>query len=246
MTAPEADVDPGTGQLSAPVLDSLAGQLDARARQRKAAQDRAKAAGGPCAYCGATESWERPGLGGWLHLDGQPVCHPCAADRRGLAGVDREHRIRAARHVLGSTPAPPWAGHGAEPAARYWHDDYLADAMVWWHEVPGAPPGRGAERFAYLTGAALVARLYPGREPRPPVLHTRGKRHRCPNCDARGEVWTATQVAVPRPFDNDGQPSAAQRAHFEVRWTCSRCRHTDTEQHPTQLPGIPVAGLRGG
>ena len=143
------DLDPATGQLSAPVLDSLAGQLDQRARQRKAAADRAKAAGGPCSRCGAVESWERPGVGGWAGSDAHgAVCHACARDRGGPAGDDRTHRIRAARHLLGDTPAPPWAGHGTEPAARWWYDDYLADAMVWWHEVPGAPPGRGAERFA--------------------------------------------------------------------------------------------------
>jgi hypothetical protein len=93
-----------------------------------------------------------------------------------LAGDDREHRIRAARLVLGSTPAPPWAGHRSEPAARYWHDDYLADVFAWWQETAGARPGRGAERFGYVTGPELVARLYAGREPHPPKVYSRGRR----------------------------------------------------------------------
>jgi hypothetical protein len=186
-------------------------------------------------------------VGGWAGSDAHgAVCHACDRDRGGTAGDDRTHRIRAARHLLGSTPAPPWAGHGDSPAARWWHDDYLADAMVWWHEVPGAPPGRGAERFAYLTGAALVARLYAGREPRPPVLHSRGKRHRCPSCGAKGEVWRVAQVGVSAPVGSDGQPVVAVRAHFRLTWTCSRCRHVESEQRPSQLEGVPVAGLVGG
>ena len=244
MTTPP-DLDPATGQLSAPVLDSLAGQLDQRARQRQAAQDRAKATGGPCSRCGATESWERPGVGGWAGSDAHgPICHACDRDRGGPAGDDRTHRIRAARQILGDTPAPPWAGHGDTPAAHWWHDDYLADAMVWWHEMPGAPPGRGAERFAYLTGQQLVARLYAGREPKPPVLHSRGRRHRCPGCQAKGEVWTVEQVGVSAPVASDGTVRP-NRAYFRVTWRCVRCRHEEVEQRPEQLAGVPVSGLVG-
>jgi hypothetical protein len=82
-------------------------------------------------------------VGGWLQTAGQPVCHACDTERGGPAGDDRDHRVRAARLVLGQTPAPAWAGHGSEPAARYWHDEYLADAFRWYGETPGARPGRG-------------------------------------------------------------------------------------------------------
>jgi hypothetical protein len=152
--------------------------------------------------------------------------------------------MRAARQVLGQTPAPPWAGHGAEPAAGYWHDDYLAAAMVWWYEVPGARPGRGAERFGYLTGPELVTRLYDGREPRPPVLHSRGKRHRCQGCGARGKVWTVEQVGVSAPTDSRGEVKSS-RASFRLTWRCHSCGHTDVEYQPGQLPGVPVSGLIG-
>jgi hypothetical protein len=70
-------------------------------------------------------------VGGWLQIPGQPVCHACDRDRGGPAGDDREHRVTAARLVLSETPAPAWAGHGAEPATRYWLDGYLADAFPW-------------------------------------------------------------------------------------------------------------------
>jgi hypothetical protein len=116
--------------------------------------------------------------------------------------------------------------------------------MAWWHEMPGASPGRGAERFAYLTGAALVARLYAGREPKPPVLHSRGRRHRCPGCQAKGEVWTVTQVGVSAPVASDGTVRP-NRAYFRVTWRCVRCRHEDFEQRPEQLAGVPVSGLVG-
>ena len=117
--------------------------------------------------------------------------------------------------------------------------------MPWWHEVPPARPGRGGERFGYLTGPELVARLYAGREPRPLQLYSRGRRHRCPSCGARGEVWTCQQVGVSAPTTTDGALSSVQRAHFRVTWTCYRCRHVDVEQQPEQVAGVPVAGLLG-
>jgi hypothetical protein len=227
-------------------LDLLDHELARRRAAREAEARRAQAAGGPCSRCGAAESWERPGVGGWAGGDAHgPVCVACDTERGGPAGDDRDHRIRAARQVLGQTPAPEWAGHGDTPAARWWHENYLADAMVWWHEVPGAPPGRGSERFAYLSGPALVARLYQGREPRPPKLYSRGRRHRCAGCGAKGEVWLVEQVGVSAAATTSGERSRTQRAHFRLTWTCSHCRYTDVEQRAEQLPGVPIAGLVG-
>jgi hypothetical protein len=242
------DLDPATGQLSPVVLDSLAGQLDQRARARHAEQDRAKAHGGPCSRCGATQSWQQPGVGGWAGGDAHgAICTPCDRDRGGPSGHD-EHaaRVKAARLVLGETPAPAWTGHGDTPASIWWHDDYLAAAMRWWHETPGARPGPGPERFAYTSPADLLGRLYRDSTPRPPVLHSRGRRHRCPQCGARGEVWTVAQVAVAGQVAADGRTSAVARAHFKLTWTCHACRHTETEQRPDQLAGVPVSGLTGG
>jgi hypothetical protein len=228
------------------VLDALAGQLDQRARQRKADADRAKAHDPRgCVDCGTTLSWRKPGLGGWHPTGDGPRCQSCYEARGGDAGGDdRDARIQAARLVLGNHPAPAWAGHGSEPAARYWLDDYLADAFRWFREVPDARPSE--QRFGYVTAAELVARLYEGREPRPPVLRSRGRRHRCPACGAKGEVWTVEQVAVTAPTTSDGEVSRSIRAHFKVTWTCWRCRHVDVEQLAEQLPGVPVAGLAGG
>jgi hypothetical protein len=250
VTAPEVDQDQAATAAAALTpdqqLDVLDAELGRRRAERAAEANRAKAPGGPCSRCGAVESWEGPGRGGWAGGDQHgAICHPCDRDRGGPAGDDREHRIRAARLVLGSTPAPAWAGHGDTPAARWWHDGYLADAMVWWYELPGAPPGRGPERFGYLTGPDLVARLYAGREPRPAQLHSRGKRHRCPGCQARGQIWTVEQVGVSAPVASDGTVRP-NRAYFRLTWRCSRCRHEDVETRPDQLPGLPVAGLVGG
>jgi len=248
VTAPHVDQDQAAAaarELDPEAqLSLLARQLE-RVKAKEAAEaKRAAAAGGPCSRCGAVESWERPGVGGWAGGDRHgAVCHACDRERGGPAGDDREARIRAAGLVLGSTPAPPWAGHGDTPAARWWHDDYLADAMVWWFEVPGARPGRGAERFGYLSGPALVDRLYEGREPRPPKRYSRGRRHRCAGCGARGEVWTVEQVGVSAPVASDGT-IRSNRAYFRLTWTC-RCGHVDVEQSPGQLPGVPVAGLVG-
>jgi len=233
-------------------LDLLARELERREGEREAAAKRKAAAGGPCRYCGTVESWKRPGVGRWHHDSTGPVCMPCWRDL-GLAGPgagsNREARAAAARLVLGDTPAPPWAGHGTSPAARWWHDGYLADAMAWWYEVPGARPGHGAERFGYLTGPELVARLYQGREPKPTTLHSRGRRHRCPSCGAKGEVWTVEQVGVSAAVASDGGLSRAAPPHFRITWTChgrgGTCRHTDVEQRPQQLDGVPVAGLVG-
>ena len=190
MTAPnEVDQDAAAraAQLDPDAqLDLLDRELARRRAERAAGADRAKAAGGPCSRCGAVESWQAPGRGGWAGGDQHgAVCHPCDRERGGPSGDDREHRIRAARQVLGQTPAPPWAGHGSEPAARYWHDDYLADAMPWWHEVPGRPAVR---RPRAPTPAAL--------QPRPPAplrrlrrqgrgLDRRAGRHRGPGRQRR-------------------------------------------------------------
>ena len=120
MTAPnEVDQDPAAraAQLDPDAqLDLLDRELARRRAERAADADRAKAAGGPCSRCGAVESWQAPGVGGWAGGDQHgAVCHPCDRERGGPPGDDREHRIRAARQVLGQTPAPPWAHHGSEP-----------------------------------------------------------------------------------------------------------------------------------
>ena len=185
-------------------------------------------------------------MGGWAGGDAHgAICHACDRERGGPSGDDRGHRARAARLVLGQTPAPPWAGHGSDPAVRWWHDGYLADAMVWWYEVPGARPGRGSERFGYLTGPQLVTRLYQGREPRPPTLHSRGRRVRCEGCGCKGECWQVEQVGVSGAMTSTGELSRVARAHFRVTWTCSRCRHVEVEQRAEQVAGVPVAGLVG-
>jgi hypothetical protein len=245
MTVPDVDQDQAATaaqQLDPDAqLDLLDRELARRRAAREAEAKRAKAAGGPCSRCGAVESWERPGVGGWAGGDQHgAVCHACDRERGGSAGDDREHRIKAARLVLGDTPAPSWAGHGDTPAARWWHDPWLADAMVWWYELPGARPGRGAERFGYLTGPELVDRLYHGREPRPPVLRSRGRRHRCAGCGGRGAVWSVEQVAVSAPVDSAGEVRS-NRSGFRLTWTCHPCGHTDVEYQRDQLPGVPVA-----
>lgn len=227
--------------LAAAITPDVTANQEAAKRKQAAEDLAAPAPGGPCSRCGAVESWERPGVGGWAGGDAHgAVCHACDRERGGPAGDDRQHRIRVARQVLRQTPAPPWAAHGDTPAARWWHDDYLAAAMPWWYELPGAPAGRGAERFGYLTGPELVARLYEGREPQPPVLHSRGRRHRCGGCGAKGKVWQVEQVGVPAAIGSDGELSRTVRAHFRITWTCHRCRHTDVEQRPDQLPNVPV------
>jgi hypothetical protein len=69
-------------------LDLLDRELARRRTERDAQAKRQVAQGGPCRFCGTTEGWERTGVGGWLQLQGAPVCHGCAADRGGLAGDD--------------------------------------------------------------------------------------------------------------------------------------------------------------
>jgi hypothetical protein len=105
VTAPNVDQDAATAaaQLDPDAqLDLLDHELARRRAERKAEADRAKAAGGPCSRCGATESWKRLGVGG--DQDGA-ICHPCDQLRGGPADDDREARIRAARLVLGQTAA---------------------------------------------------------------------------------------------------------------------------------------------
>jgi hypothetical protein len=84
-----------------------------------------------------------------------------------------------------------------------------------------------------------------GREPRPPVLRSRGRRHRCAGCGAKGELWTVEQVGIAAQVGSDGRLSSVAKAHFRVTWTCHTCHHQDVEQRPDQLPGVPVAGLVG-
>jgi hypothetical protein len=152
---PDVDQAPGEapGQLSAPVLDALAGQLDQRKSDREAEARRAAAHGGPCAYCGAVESWERPRRPRPLAHRLWPAVLRAVCPGRGLLGGgiagDVERRARAIRQVLSQAPAPPWAGHGAEPAARFWYDGPLVErtGFRWWFETTCAPlpsAGRGS------------------------------------------------------------------------------------------------------
>jgi predicted RNA-binding Zn-ribbon protein involved in translation (DUF1610 family) len=80
--------------------------------------------------------------------------------------------------------------------------------------------------------------------PRPPVLRSRGRRHRCPSCGAKGEVWTVEQVGVSAPVASDGTVRP-NRAGFRLTWRCSTCRHEDVEYQRDQLAGVPVSGLVG-
>jgi uncharacterized protein (DUF983 family) len=49
---------------------------------------------------------------------------------------------------------------------------------------------------------------------------------------------------VSAPVASDGTVRS-NRAYFRVTWRCHTCGHTDIEQRPDQLPGVPVAGLVG-
>jgi hypothetical protein len=94
--------------------------------------------------------------------------------------------------------------------------------MVWWFEVPAAPPGREGERFGYLSGPKLVARLYQGREPHLPTLYSRGRRVRCEGCGCKGECWQVEQVGVSAATTSTGELSRVARAHFRLTWTPAR------------------------
>jgi hypothetical protein len=50
---------------------------------------------------------------------------------------------------------------------------------------------------------------------------------------------------VSAPVGSDGEVSRSARGYFEVRWTCSVCRHEDLEQLASQHPDVPVSGLVG-
>jgi hypothetical protein len=238
MTTPDVHEqahDPAAGLAAALTpdeqLDLLEVELDQRHTRRvareAAAADRAKARGGPCRYCGCTESWpRRPGRGRWHQTSDAPIywhqtsagpaCVPCWATVQRLggaaAGDDVEHRAKAARLVLGDTPAPPRAGHGPLPAARFWHDGYLAAAFKWFSEVPGAQPAQGGQRFAYTSAQELLARLYP---PPPAPQYERGPK--CPRCKTR-DRWRVERRPV------DGQPYSNSDkvvpGYFEVTRTC--------------------------
>jgi hypothetical protein len=231
-------VDPQTGQLSPAVLDALGDQLDQRRAERKAEAERAKATADTCSRCGARESWldERRGIGGWFRDAKGAVCARCNAERRsfgrpdGAILPDSEHRAKVITELIGPEEA------------RWQYPPFLVersrDLFAWWCEVPAAAPGKGPERFAYVDRAALVDSLHA--KPPPAPLLSRGRRHRCPGCGARGEVWTCEQVGVPTPVTSTGELSTAQRAHFRITWRCARCRHEDVERLAEQVPGVPV------
>jgi hypothetical protein len=236
-------VDPQTGQISPAVLDALGDQLEHRRAERRAEVERVKAtAEGPCSRCGARESWLRPGVGGW-HRDAKgAICQPCNLDMRsfgrpdGAILPDDDHRAQVIAELI-----------GPEEARWQWAPFLVARArelLAWWCETPGARPGDGPERFGYVDRQALVASLHA--PPPPPATRlSRGRRHRCAGCGCRGDCWTGEQVGVTAPTTSDGQPSAALRAHFRVRWVCSRCRHVDVEQRTDQHPDLPVLRLVG-
>jgi hypothetical protein len=238
-------VDPATGQLSPAVLDALAGQLDQRRAERAADAEWAKATAETCSRCGARESWLDPrrGRGGW-HRDAKgAICQPCNLDMRdfqrpdGAILPDAEYRARVIAELIGPERARwQWAPLLVERAPKL---------LPWFCEVPGARPGDGPERFAYVDVEDLAASLKAKPPPPAPRL-SRGRRHRCAGCGCRGECWWAEQVAVSAPTTSTGELSRAVRAHFRIRWTCATCRHVDVEQRAEQLPGVPVRGLVGG
>jgi hypothetical protein len=180
------------------------------------AAKQAPAHGGPCRYCGATLSWEVPDVvGGWLQTEGQPVCWACARERGGPAGDDRAHRVKACDQVLGDILVPDWAPDPGRLCRRAWHEQYKAQAMVWWFEVAGARPGRGAERYGYISAAELRDdRLYKGRKPQPPKLE---KGPRCPRCRAK-DRWLVTE----RPVSGEAYTvgDKISRPYVEVRRVC--------------------------
>lgn len=248
MTAPGVDQDPaGLGHLSTPVRRELRRQLAEDEAAERAEANRAKARDDRgCVDCGATLSWLRPGLGGW-HPG--PRCHLCWLDRGGDAGAgtdDRDARARACDAVLGDIGPPPWATAvpGPPTVAARWLPEYKAQAFRWFSEV-SARPAPGGERFAYTSAEELRSRLYHGREPPPPKLYSRGRRHRCPSCGGKGECWQVEQVGLSAAVTSTGELSRVSRAHFRVTWTCSRCRYVEVEQRAEQVAGVPVSGLVG-
>jgi hypothetical protein len=225
-------------------LDALELAQQRRRADRQAEAEHAKAtAEGPCSRCGCPESWLKPGRGGW-HRDARgPVCQPCNLDMRsfqreqGAIIGDDEHRARVIIALVG------------EAEARWQYPPILVarsrDLLAWYCETPGARPGEGGERFGYVDVPTLVASLH-APPPPPPTLLSRGRKVRCPNCGAKGQVWTCEQVAVSAPVDSRGELSRVQRAHFRVTWTCHTCWHADVEQRAEQVRGVPVGGLVGG
>lgn len=109
--------------------------------------------GGPCVYCGVTESHT------WNDAPQGSYCADCRVERRSIGPVaglsDLEHRDRVVRALLSAE------------ALGDWRSPFLLDRVrfSWWHETPGAPPG-GAKRFAYVDVAELEARLRPAEAPR--------------------------------------------------------------------------------
>jgi hypothetical protein len=234
------------------LLERELAQRKAKRERREVAEAQQQAAqGGPCSRCGATESWERPGVGGWAGGDALgAICWPCKRDLE-RAGDDSGHRLAVCDRLLGDLAPPTWASvvPGAPTVAARWEARYKVAAMRWWAETLGAPPARGAERFAYTSAEELRDRLYREalalRERARASLRSRGRRFRCPGCQAKGEPWQVTQVGVSAPLTIDGELSRVARAHFRVTWRCTRCGHEDIEERTDQLNGVPVAGLVG-
>ena len=244
-------MDPATGLLSPEVRRALAVQLapdlnvvmPEQKRQEDAAAEHAKAVAYTCSRCGCRESWLAPGKGGWYHDAKGPICQLCNLDMRefqrpnGAILPDAEYRARVIAELIGPERARwQWAPLLVERAPKL---------LPWFCEVPGARPGRGPERFAYVDVEDLAASLK-AKPPPPAPLRSRGRRHRCAGCGCRGDCWWAEQVAVSAPTTSSGELSRAVRAHFRIRWTCATCRHVDVEQRAEQLPGVPVRGLVGG
>jgi hypothetical protein len=213
-------------------LDLLDHELERRRAARKAEAKREAAAGGPCAYCGAVESWKRPGEGHWLHGPEGPVCHACDLDRRrwqrpdGSLLADPEHRAYVIAELL-----------GPERARRIWPPFLLADAptrLRWWHETPGAPPGQGPERFGYVDRAALAAGFIAPPPEAQPLHRGPGK---CPACGCKGACWRRSERPVAGvPREHGEGYAVGRRPYVEVTWTCwgkhhdGACRHTVVEQ----------------
>jgi hypothetical protein len=224
MTAPAPDQDQAPAQVPAPlapeVLRELRRQLDQSKRDDDAAAEWAKATAEVCSRCGCRESWLRPGKGGWHRDQHGAVCHPCDLDRRsfrrpdGAIMGDDEHRARVIAELI-----------GPERARWQWPPLLVARArelLPWWCEVPGARPGTGAERFAYVDREALAASLR-AKPPPPPELV---KGPKCPKCKTR-DRWEV----IERPVSGQAYlvGDKVTPGYIEVRRVChgdgGRCRY---------------------
>jgi hypothetical protein len=158
------------------------------------------ARGGPCQYCGITESWARdptggPNYGRW-HGD---VCNWCQATRTRFAarpGSGEAHRDHVVRDLL---PVEVTKG-------KFMPDDLLKrSGFRWWSETPGAPTS-ARKRFAYVDMGELVGRL----EVKPVQYETREP---CPRCGCPDMWFLALGYTA---FKDALLP-------HEV-WTCTGCR----------------------